>query len=516
MMDVSYENSNPLKLICEFVNKNSNIYILEEWIKDSERINVCFSDTNAALADSLYFKVSDIPHILKLDTNPESIGKDEKTESIQFFCNRYINLLKEYMTNELINEKRYSNRMDKSRLLMAIGRFREYIMEEVDIHGQKLYETLRDDDDDSIHKEVELLNMEYSLSDQNVQIEEEALFRLVCAPYIRNIEEEQDNDRDKTKTHKNNQEPIENSDMLRSLTIPKMEATEDTSIYELDCKNGQIKSENYLDASGLNGYIKKLLEIHLKHHIDRLGKNGKIPKRKIYSEYGVTPSLLGSTNKTSDEVRQYDEDIKHIENELDIAQVIMISFLMYLRYKGRHEIEESSKFSKTTKLHQVINFPNSDITVPSHFIEELQEEIKAYAQETKISTDEHDKSDSKLVKLIESFLLSRFGLPSLNDYNNFSRLIDFIQYNVKGLLIDESDHISLLGIDSLICNITSAYNTWLETLHSNDTSIHYETLYNDDIEKVHSSLNISQENVEPLFDTSSQDSFIKQRFRALL
>ncbi len=517
-MKVSYENENRAKLICEFVNKNEHSFILEEMVSSLGEIRLAFSDNNSVSNDILYYKVSDLTHILRLDVGHSLLGRNEQIEIIQTLVNRYINLLKSYVENVLINEKKETSQLYKSHFLMMIGRFREQVLESVDIDGESLYNLLATNDDDDIHNKIQLFTMEHSLSDKNAQAEEKGLFRLVCAPYIEKKQMEQGSSRYRfNEEETNNKNSLEEEpDLLKSLTIPKMKTINNISQYKLQNNESKKDTKNYLNADNLNQYIEGLLETHLTHHIDELGKNGKIPKRKVYSKDGVTPNLLGSTNKTSDEVIQYDEDIREIENELTISQLIMISFLMYLRYEGRLEKKSGKGISEITRMHQVIVSPNSDIIVPDYFIRDLQKLIGKYAKETKLSDDTYNNNDSKLTKLIEAFLLSRFGLASLNDYNNLLVLFDDLQYNLKELLTHCGDHISLLGIDSLISKLIEAYNIWLDSVQSDDSSKDYELLYNEDIERLLSLLSIPDDKLNSLLDRSSNDSYIKQRFRSLL
>lgn len=51
----------------------------------------------------------------------------------------------------MINEKRETSQLYRSQFLMTIGRFREQVLESVDINGEILYNLLATDDNDDIH-----------------------------------------------------------------------------------------------------------------------------------------------------------------------------------------------------------------------------------------------------------------------------------------------------------------------------------------------------------------------------
>lgn len=57
----------------------------------------------------------------------------------------------------MINEKRETSQLYKSQFLMTIGRFREQVLESVDINGEILYNLLATDDNDDIHNKNNFL-----------------------------------------------------------------------------------------------------------------------------------------------------------------------------------------------------------------------------------------------------------------------------------------------------------------------------------------------------------------------
>jgi len=60
-------------------------------------IRLVFSDNNSVSNDILYYKVSDLIHILRLDVGHSLLSRNEQIEIIQTLVNRYINLLKSYV-----------------------------------------------------------------------------------------------------------------------------------------------------------------------------------------------------------------------------------------------------------------------------------------------------------------------------------------------------------------------------------------------------------------------------------
>lgn len=133
-----------------------------------------------------------------------------------------------------------------------------------------------------------------------------------------------------------------------------------------------------------------------------------------------------------------------------------------------------------------------------------------------MSDDEVGNKDSQLIKLIELFLYSRFGLPTLNEYNNFHLLIEDIKSSVEELIVYGSDYISLLNIDKLTDKLTSTYNEWLCDTNIDDSSVNYKIFYDNNIEQLHKKLEISENKLKRLYDISSNESIVKKRFRAIL
>lgn len=506
-MEVIYNNESPLILICEFINKHKSINILHELIDKPENITISFSDKNAVSLNTIYYNANDVTHVLCIDDDTPTLKDQQKVEAVQFLCNRYINLIKKFIFNELENSGKFLDQTFKSYSSMLIGRFREQILESAAENSNDLYEPLTIGDQNITKEKIKLFKMENVMGKQDNSSEEKDLLHLICKPYFKEKNHTDIEDDEGVKGNKN-------SDTLKSLTIPKMSAIQSLEDYKWDDQITVDNDINYIDASGLNNYLESLLDTHLKHHIDKLGRKGKIPKRKIYSKYGVTPYLIGSSNKSSEQVRQYDEDIKQIEDELNISQVIVISFLMNLRYMSS-ENSSNTKTSPAARIHQIITSPSSNITVPPDFIKTLQELIHTYAKETSLSDDPTGNKDSSSIKLIESFLLSRFGLSTLNEHNNLLMFIDDLQYYVKEFMTHGSDYITLLNIDALTYKLTSAYNEWLQSICINDKSIDYGKLYYADIKQLHILLNIPNHKLKPLQDTFLNVSYIKERFDAI-
>jgi len=509
-MEVKYNNDSPLRLICEFINTHKYINILHELIEKPENIIISFSDKNAVSLNTICYNTKDVMHVLCIGDNTPSLTEQQKVEAVQFLCSRYINLIKEFIFNELENSGKFSDQTFKSYSSMLIGRFREHVMESTAEKGNELYEILIENDTDTIEKNIKVFRMESRLGMGDSK-EEKALLNLICEPYLEKNRYFNNEDKVNEENHNYYSKTYRNTDSLRSLVIPNMDTVESLERYKLSSPIIEDDGSSYIEATHLNSYIESMIEARLAHHVRNLGEDGKILKKKIYSDYGVTPHLRGSTNKTSEQVRQYDETIKDIEDKLSISQIIVISFMMNLRY-----MKDGEGFEHTTRIHQIISSPNSDITVPYEFIKELQNLIKNYAEETALSDDEVGNKDSQLIKLIELFLYSRFGLPTLNEYNNFHLLIEDIKFSVEELIVYGSDYISLLNIDKLTDKLTSTYNEWLCDTNIDDSSVNYKIYYDNNIEQLHKKLEISENKLKRLYDISSNESIVKKRFRAIL
>lgn len=497
-MHFNSNDAHPYKNFIEYINMNEAASFIDDYLNLVSTIE--FDDISLVTSNKITLQYSDLKNIQNILSN---------NEFLHLIIHRYINSLRELLMK---------NDIEETEVFIRLGEFRERIVN----HFSKFNYTELNDfsswfktdiaDIDNIYHYKSLLLMEIELSEK-IKSERETSIRFMCTPYFEKPD-------DKDKQYKQTKElsnvtstPTEDPYYLKSLVIPKMKALSNLNNFEINFHKFVNDSPVYLNSPKFNNHIKSLLDSKLGHHINKIGKNGYINKNKVYSSYGVTPHLTRSTNKTSEEVHKYDKDLKVIEKNLSIDQIITISFLMNLRYSldensDLYEKERNRSQSVQSLLHQIITSPNSQFTVPKKFLTQLHYEIQSYAEETVLSCNREGNKDDDLIDLIALFLNYRFSLPTLNDYNNFLILMRKIEDNVFHLAIKGADYNSFLEMNELLYNIQSAYNQWIQEINDDDENCNYKVNY----ESIKNRLLIKD---SPICKVD-EGLFIKERFKTII
>lgn len=496
-MHFKCHEAHPYKNLIEYINMTEAAGFIEDYLNLVSTVE--FADNRLVTSNKIVLQYTDFKNIRNILSN---------NDFLHLIIHRYINSLHEIII---------AADVESTEVFIRLGEFRERIIKHFSkfdpIKLSDFSKWFKTDiaDMDNVDYYKGLLLMETNLPEKGKH-DRETSIKFMCSPYFEKIDEQ-------AKQYKkteglSNVTSADSGDhyYIESLVIPKMKPLSNLSDFIIKEHEYIQESQVYLNSPKFNNHIKNLLDTKLGHHINKIGKNGYINKNKVYSSYGVTPHLTRSTNKTSEEVHKYDKDLKEIEKNLSIDQIITISFLMYLRYSldkdnDSHEKELDRSQSVQSLLHQIITSPNSQFTVPKNFLTHLQYEIRSYAKKTVLSRDSKGTKDNELVELIELFLSSRFALPTLNDYNNFLILIRQIENNVLSLAIAGADHNSFLEMNEFLYNIQSAYNEWIQEIND-DKNCSYKKNY----EYIRNRLLIKD---SPICQVD-EGLFIKERFKTII
>lgn len=477
--------AHPYRNIIEYLNITEAASFIEDYLNLVETVE--FNDTMLVTSNKIVLHYTDLKNIRKTLSS---------SDFLHLVIHRYINAL------QILIMK---NKVESTEVFLRLGEFRERIIHHFSLFNSEhlnnisyWFKTNALTLDDFHYRDS--LIMEIELSRQS-EPERNSSIRRICSSCFTDIEGRKKLHGKRDDVSNATPATPDNHDYIESLVIPKIKPLSDLSDFVVEVYEADQGDQVYLNALNFNNYMKDLLSTQLEHHINKIGKDGHINKNKVYSSYGVTPNLKGSTNKTSEETHSYDIDLKSVEKKLHIDQIIIISFLMYLRYFLSDDV---AKFNKPRLIHQIISSPDSRYTVPPDLIKSLQDLIQSYSIETALSNDENGETDYNLVKLIQVYLNYKFSISTLNDYNNFLILLKEIKDNVQTIVTEGSDYNSLLNMDGLLNNITDGYNKWLSQVKLSDTNVEYE----EKSDLVFNRILIKNNQIYHLQDTS----FIKERF----
>lgn len=491
-MIFSCSESHPYRNFIEYINATDETSLIEDFLQYVSVVE--FGGNTSADLNKITLQDNDLKELYSHLKNDEFL---------HLIIHRYINAIKMLLVNNNVNQ---------TEIFLRLGEFRERTIE----HFSRFDETehndfakmfgISDPDLSRVNKQKKRLAMESQLSNIDLTLNREEAINRMCALYFENNNDSSHYGKASKQKSDSYTNRVDDPSIIKSLVIPKMNSLSNIDDLLINRHRFKQKGNVYLNANKFYGHIKNLLVEKLEHHINRLGDNGIINKNKVYSKYGVTPYLLGSTKDSSAEVREYDTDLKSIEKHLHIDQVIIISYLMYLRYAT--EGSEDSKDKEIRQLHQLIKSPYSQFTIPQDLINIMKKTIRSYAKETVLSNNIHDNTDEELVTLIEIFLNSRLSVPTLNDFNNFSILMEDIKDNVHYLVTEGSDYNSFLKLDELLHGLQSTYNTWLKKIKMNDKEFDYVNNFS----SICSRILTEDDSVYSLHETT----YIKERFQALI